>query len=160
MAEANKTLITRADFDSIITPTTGRNALVLDGVTIELGFTGVMNVTSLAAGLASGTIELWRAGDRAVVNFINAVPSASGATWAVLTGLPVGFRTVSAVGGEGGAVNAGAASAVRRTNWTKSGNVNVHGVVAGEAINGTIEITAAGWPTALIGASPSRIGWV
>lgn len=160
MAAANMTLITRAEITSAASTATGRKALVLDGTTIELGFTGVMDVTSLAVGLASGSIELWRAGDRAVLNFINVVPTASASNWAVFTGLPVGFRSASVVGGEGGVVNAGTSSAVRRTNWTKGGNVSIYSVVAGEAINGTIEITALGWPAALIGASTSTVGWV
>lgn len=160
MAELNRTLITRAEMNSVINATTGRAAFVLDGTTIELGFTGVMDVTSLAVGLTSGAIELWRAGDRAVLNFVNAVPTASASSWNVLAGLPIGFRSASVVGGEGGTVNAGTASAVRRTNWTKSGNVSIYGVVAGEVINGKIEITALGWPTALIGASSSTVGWV
>lgn len=160
MADANKTLITRAEITSIGVTATGRKAIVLDGMTIELGFTGVMDVTSLATGLTSGSIELWRAGDRAVLNFVNVVPAATSANWNLLAALPVGFRSVSVVGGEGGVVNAGTASAVRRTNWTRSGNVSINGVVAGDVINGTIEITALGWPAALIGSSTSTVGWV
>jgi len=160
MAEKNMTMLTRAQVDWITAAATGRKAIIVDGMTIELGFTGVMDVTSVAAGLASGSIELWKAGDRAALNFINAVPTASASNWTVLSGLAIGFRSASVVGGEGGVVNAGTNSSVRRTNWTKSGNVSIYGVVAGEVINGTIEITAPGWPAALIGASTSTVGWV
>ena len=140
MAEDNLRVITRAQMTSIGATATGRKALVLEGMTIELGYTGIMDVTSVAVGLASGSIELWRESGRAVLNFINAVPTASASNWTVFTGLPVGFRSASVVGGEGGVVNAGTSSATRRTNWTKSGNVSIYAVVAGEAINGTIDI--------------------
>lgn len=153
-------LWTEDDFQIISSTTTGRRALVVGGSTIELGFTGVMDITSLAVGLTSGAIELWRAGDRAVLNFVNAVPTASASSWNVLAGLPIGFRSATVVGGEGGVVNAGTSSTVRRTNWTKSGNFTIYGVVAGEVINGSVDVTALSWPTSLIGSSTSTVGWV
>lgn len=57
MAEANKTLISRAEVDSVINPTAKWVALVIDGQTVELGNTGwrdlsgtLQNVTAPAAG--------------------------------------------------------------------------------------------------------------
>lgn len=70
MADANKTLITRAEVTSIITPATGRRALVIDGATIELGDTGVRDLTGL---LIAGTVQSGRLLGRrvgSVVTFI------------------------------------------------------------------------------------------
>lgn len=159
MAEKNMTMVTRAQVDWITTAATGRKAFVLDGMTIELGFTGVMDVTSLALGLESGKIELWRSADKAVLNFVNAKPAAAAGSWLVFDDLPVGFRTVSVAGGEGGLIGAGS-TGFRRTNWTKNGDVAVVGVLAADVLNGSVEVTAGGWPSALIGAAPAVIGWV
>lgn len=65
MAEANMTMISRAEVNSIITPETGRKALVLDGTTIELGDTGLRDLSGLfvPGNVASGRLMVRRVGN-------------------------------------------------------------------------------------------------
>lgn len=65
MATPETTLITRAEITSITTPATGRKALVLDGATIELGDTGMRDLSGMfvAGKVASGRLLVQRVGN-------------------------------------------------------------------------------------------------
>ncbi|WP_242085971.1 hypothetical protein [Microbacterium lacticum] len=79
MADANKTLITRAEVTSIIDSATGRKALVIDGQTIELGDTGWRDLSGSLDALVTGRVLTRRKMDTIWWRFINIVlqPGAS-----------------------------------------------------------------------------------
>lgn len=169
MADASLTLLSRADLNTITDTATGRVALAVKNTanattaTIEQGYTGVMNVTSLAAGIVAGTVELWRDRNNVTLNLINVRATADEtlALFGASNLLPAGFRSSSTVSGHGGTVATTATTYSRRLNWDRNGNVNIYNVTAAETLNGAFTITSASpWPTALIGASTSTIGWV
>lgn len=95
MAEANMTMISRAEVTSITTPATGRKALVLDGTTIELGDTGLRDLSGMfvAGKVSSGRLLVKRVGSTITWYFIN-VQIASNAThpWDILaTSTPISW---------------------------------------------------------------------
>lgn len=81
MATPDKTLITRAEVTSIITPATGRVALVLDGKTIELGDTGWRDLSgSLNTLVSSGRILVRRQKGTITWRFIDVILAAGATT--------------------------------------------------------------------------------
>lgn len=72
MADSSLTLLTRNDLDFIVDKTTGRIAWVVkasDGThaTVDRGYTGVRDITSLCAGITAGMVTVAR--DGSTVNF-------------------------------------------------------------------------------------------
>lgn len=88
MATPDKTLITRAEVTSITKVETGRKALVLDGATIELGDTGLRDLSGLfiADKVLSGRVLVKRVASTVTWYFIS-VQIASNAThpWDIIS---------------------------------------------------------------------------
>lgn len=95
MADANKTLITRAEITSITTPATNRKALVLDGATFDIGDTGMRDVSGLVVTntVASGKLLVRRFGNVVQIIFNDLkVTAAVNGTNVKIYDLPSGFR--------------------------------------------------------------------
>ncbi|NUU30836.1 hypothetical protein [Arthrobacter sp. C9C5] len=88
MAEASMTLITRAEVTSISDVTTGRKALVLDGNTLELGTTGLRDLSGMfkSGSVLGGRVIVRRTGSTVTWHFIG-VQIAANAThpWEIIT---------------------------------------------------------------------------
>ena len=79
MATPENTLISRAEVTSVVSATSGRKALVLDGSTLELGDTGWRDLSGSLDPLVTGRVLVRRQAGRVTWNFINIV-LASGAS--------------------------------------------------------------------------------
>lgn len=143
MADANKTLITRADITSIIASGTGRVALVIDGATVELGNSGLRELP-LGAGATSGRIYMQRIGNEVEVQ-LDAVVFGSGSIGSV-TGraaprvakfMPIRATTGTEVARLGVAVT--------------SGTISLLNGVAGQTYSGVLkyQTDAAWWDTSV-----------
>jgi len=157
MAEASNTLITRAQVTSVLTPATGRKALVLDGSTIELGDTGQRDISGLfiAGRVTSGQVVVQRVGN--VVTWIfNAVlfpAEVISSGWQILDGTP---GTFAAFTPEYGAMTTSLIQSSTeyhaRAVVPPSGNVAFHYAESGQAWTGSLSfITSRPWPTSLPG---------
>lgn len=97
MAEKNKTLVTRAEVDSVINAANGRKALVIDGATIELGDTGPRDLSGLfiAGTVQSGRLLSRRIGNVVTLIFDNLkVTAAVSGTNVKIHDLASGFRAL------------------------------------------------------------------
>ena len=147
MADANKTLITRAEVTSIITPATGRFALVMDGQTIDLGDTGVRDVSAnldpaKVSGIAAGQLLVRRSGKFNTV-VISVTPSVAGNTQITKTGLGAGFAPE---------VNYFCQSPNGTVGITTAGNIYINPTVIGVRSQVVLTYdTSAAWPTTLPG---------
>jgi len=159
MADANKTLITRAEFSSIITPATGRRALLIDGETTELGDTGPRDLSGLfiTSAVASGQVVVQRRGNVVEWQLINVVlPAGATASWPILSNTDLGGILAPFMGSSGsrlstGIVNGGDTARVRVSN---GGNVELHYAETGVAWNFTLTLlTDRAWPTTLPGVA-------
>jgi hypothetical protein len=145
MADANKTLITRAEVTSLISTTTKRTALVLDGQTVELGSTGWRDASAYLQSvgtIVAGMLVVIRTGSVVTIK-INVTPSVSGNVQITLTGLGSGFAPDTALfdQGRGGAVGVSTA-----------GHVYINPAVAGTAVSGLLTfVTDNAWPSSLPG---------
>ncbi|MEX0158225.1 MULTISPECIES: hypothetical protein [unclassified Microbacterium] len=86
MADANKTLVTRADFTSNVNAAAGRAQLLFDGQASDVAsFTGVRDITGLITPgrIASGRLLMLRDGSDVDWIFANVVlpPEAEGQSW-------------------------------------------------------------------------------
>lgn len=156
MADANKTLITRAEVTSIITPATGRRALVLDGATIELGDTGLRDLSGLfePSTVVSGSVRVWRIGNMVEWQFVNIVlpTSAQGQTIMSNAGQAAGALTPF-LPPTGDAVSTGLlGSDTARARVSSGGVIQIQYGEAGVAWNmSAIFVTNRAWPTTLPG---------
>ena len=145
MADANKTLITRAEVTSIITPASGRFALVMDGQTIELGDTGLRDLSGQmqnVAAPAAGMLVAGRQG-RTVIVKVSATPSTSGNITITATGIGTTLapKTTLWQAGRGGPIGI-----------STNGHIYINPAVAGTKVDATLTfITDAAWPTTLPG---------
>lgn len=157
MADANKTLITRAEVTSILTPATGRKALVIDGATIELGNTGIRDLSGIfdAGKVSAGKATVQRIGNT-VTWMLEPVTLPAGAThpWVIISNtggrlngfLPTVLQARSTL------ITTGLAPV--RFVVGANGNVEIHYGVASSSYAGTLTfVTEAAWPTTLPGVA-------
>lgn len=149
MADANKTLITRAEMTSLITPATGRVRLTLDGQNVDLGSTGWRDVSASLDPTKVGTIT---AGMLVVIRTANVVtvamsltPSASGNVQVTASGSSLGSAfapdKVLWFDGRGGSVGISTA-----------GVLYVNPATAGVKVDASMTFVCDNtWPTALPG---------
>lgn len=156
MAATNMTLITRAEVTSVTTPTTRRKALVLDGDTIELGNTGLRDLSGLftAGSVASGRVLVQRIGNTVTwtlvsLNLAGAVPSVHNIL-ANTSGRFDGFKPSYTMA----SVLMQSSSILGRLMINGSGSVDIHYGTGGVAYPGEITYqTNAPWPTTLPGVA-------
>lgn len=156
MADADKTLITRAQITSITTPATNRKALVLDGATIELGDTGIRDVSGLfvAGTVLSGRLLLRRVGNIVQIIFADLkVTAAVSGTNVKIHDLASGFRAPYS---EAEAYNTGAAAPQGRLASAGAG-------VYVQFANSTFTyatvltyVTSDAWPSSLPGVADGQ----
>lgn len=144
MAEANLTVITRAQVTSIVTPATKRFALVMDGQTVELGSTGSRDVSGLLAkveSVAAGMLVTIRDGMSVSIK-MKVTPSSSGNV--TVAQLPTSFApdtTVYAASRQG-----------RQIAIDTNGKVYASAAVSGQQEDGILTfVSSRGWPGALPG---------
>lgn len=90
MADADKTLLTRAQLTSLITPETGRLRLTLDGQNVELGSTGWRDASARldpakVGTITTGMLVVIRSGNVVTIK-ISATPIVSGNVQITLSG--------------------------------------------------------------------------
>ncbi len=139
MASAALTLISRAELTSINEPEYGRRALVIDGMTIELGDTGLRDLTGLLQNVKSGKLYFRRIGYEAQFWADNIVKEVAGNTSIVpgtasLATAATSVTTWEAVGGTG----------LARLGISSAGNVVLNGE-PGTYSGGLKVLTAAAW---------------
>jgi hypothetical protein len=156
MATPGNTLITRADVTSIIDATTGRKALVLDGVTLELGDTGIRDLSGMftAGQVSAGRVLVQRTGNVVTWQFINVtLPSNAVHPWAIISNatalagvLPeVGTFTTPAITVTGASV---------RLVVESNGVVSIYYGKPATAYLGVLTyVTTKAWPTTLPGVA-------
>lgn len=156
MATPENTLISRAEVTSITTPATNRKALVLDGATIELGDTGVRDLSGMftAGKVSSGRVLVQRVGNVVTWQFINVMlPADAVHPWAIITNaaalagvLPeAGTFTTPAITSTGASV---------RLVVESNGAVSIYYGKPATAYLGVMTyVTAKAWPTALPGVA-------
>ena len=154
MAEANMTVITRADVTSITTPATGRKALVLDGTTIELGDTGLRDLSGMfvAGSIESGRILVQRVGN-VVTWTLSSVKVPTGVTtiWKVLesTAFSGLLPPVLAF-----APMMGTSTNTSRVVLTQSGKLELHYSINATTYTGVLTFQSyQAWPSALPGVA-------
>lgn len=156
MATPENTLISRAEVTSITTTATGRKALTLDGGTIELGDTGLRDLSGLftAGKVTSGRVLVQRIGNVVTWQFdLVTLPADAVHPWAIITNatalsgvLPtVGTHTVPAITVAGGAV---------RLVVEANGTVSIYYGIPATAYLGVLTyVTTKPWPTTLPGVA-------
>ena len=146
MAEANKTLINRAEVTSIVTPATKRFALVMDGQTVELGNTGWRDISGLLQNvvgpITAGMLLVIRAGNT-VTYKISCTPSINGNALMMTAGIGAAFAPDATLFDQG----RGGAPGV-----STGGSIYINPAVAGQGVAGLITfVTDNAWPTLLPG---------
>lgn len=162
MATPENTLITRAEVNSITNVDTGRKALVLDGTTIELGNTGLRDISGMfkAGAVSSGRITVRRVGSVVTWHF-NAVQISASAVhpWDILPAsdslLPFAPEKNIYEGSMATATDTG------RILIDAAGGVSIHYGEPSHAYTGVVTFnTSRGWPSTLPGVvdeQPVRI---
>jgi hypothetical protein len=159
MADANKTLITRAEVTSIITPASKRRALVIDGVTIELGDTGPRDLSGMITNVVSGRLLVQRVGQATTYSVVNiqTPESMAGQAVTILPGSALNmspfrpFYTVNA------AHLAGSNGQMARLVVAASGAVQIHYAQPGVSYSGALTfVNSAGWPATLPGVEDGQ----
>lgn len=147
MATPENTLLDRGKLTSIITPATGRFALVMDGQTIELGATGWRDVSALldptkVQSIAAGMLIVIRDSNHVTIKF-NLTPSASGNVQIAASGVGTAFAPDTTLWnqGRGGAVGI-----------SNSGNLYINPATAGTKVDATLTFDVDNaWPASLPG---------
>lgn len=155
MADADKTLITRAQITSITTPATGRKALVLDGATIELGDTGIRDVSGLfiAGTVASGRLLFRRTGNLVTIILVALKTAQTATNLKIIDVGGVGFRPPYSKAEayiEGGTT--------QQSRITAAGN-GIYVQLANSAFTYTAMlefVTSDAWPTTLPGVADGQ----
>lgn len=161
MADANKTLITRAEVTSVITPTVGRTALVLDGATREIGDTGLRDLSGLfePGSVTSGQVKVRRIGYVIEWQFINIVlpTSAQGQTIMSNAGVAAGALTAFLpAAGDRLAVGL-IGSDTARARVSVAGTIQIQYGEAAVVWNATVTFLAErAWPTSLPGVADGQ----
>lgn len=157
MADADKTLITRAEFDSNINADVGRNQLTFDGVpTDAASFTGIRDITgSLEAGkVTSGRLLISRKDGLVTLIFSNIVlpAAAEGTSHRIAIGADLQSFRPFYTATHDYRINTG--GDIVRLAVTSAASVFVQFAKAGLPINTTMLLfTQAGWPNPLPGVA-------
>lgn len=166
MADANLTLITRAEFDSSAVAGTGRKLLTVDGLTIDVGDTELRDVTGTmnTAGITSGRLLLARVGDLVQLFLVDLIVAAGAPSSLVVQNqartnqggfYPKYGVTGRAVATSGSGTASGGAGADLFVN-TQLGIV-LHGVTPGVTYQAAVAWrTDAGWPSGLPGVADGQ----
>jgi len=147
MADANKTLITRAEVTTIINTTTKRCALITDGQTTEVGSTGWRDVSASLQNvgtITAGMLVVIRSGNVVTLK-VSATPAASGNVQITIAGQSLGSSfspdTTLWADGRGGTLGI-----------STSGVVYINPATAGTKVDATLTfVVDNSWPTALPG---------
>ncbi|MFE2772304.1 hypothetical protein [Microbacterium resistens] len=157
MADANKTLITRAEFTSTIVAASGRAALTFDGKTTEVGsFTGFRDITGLLTPgqVTSGRLLVARRDFQVLWAFDSLMlpAAAEGQSWAIISGTQLqSFRPFYTSTKDYKIQSDGH---IVRLAVNSSGAVFVQFAKAARAISTVMEtFTQAGWPSTLPGVA-------
>lgn len=156
MATPENTLISRAEVTSIITPATGRRALVLDGATIELGDTGQRDLSGAfeAGAVTSGQVIVQRIGNVVEWTF-NAVVLPAGVTsaWTIMKAAAGGYTAfLPEYGVQAATLIDGTSEYLSRVIVPASGDVAFHYAEAVRPWTGIVTfVTSRAWPTSLPG---------
>ena len=158
MAEANMTMISRAEVTSIITPATGRKALVLDGTTIELGDTGIRDLSGMfdAGKVASGRLTVQRVGNT-VTWSVKSLNLAAGVTsiWSLITNTSLVGMLPSGSYSENATLMQSDAESARFI--VGNNNAAIHYGISAVNYSGTLTyLTNRAWPTALPGVADGQ----
>ncbi|MDA4893040.1 hypothetical protein PFZ55_39880 [Streptomyces sp. MS2A] len=163
MADANKTLITRAEFTSIITPASGRRALVMDGATIELGDTGARDLTGVLVpgAITAGRLLVHRIGSWVTwyVIGIQLPAAAEGTAWTLLPSTVEGIAGFRPLYTEQEAVLVSSANDVARLTVANNGSfiIQLAKTGPGRVYSGQIaHVCVAGWPSVLPGVADGQ----
>lgn len=156
MATPENTLITRAEVTSITTEATKRKALVLDGSTLELGNTGIRDLSGLfvTGNVASGRVLLQRIG-----NVVTWTLESLNLAGTVVSVWPVLANTGGRFDGFKPTYTAAAALMQSEAEFARlmvngSGSVDIHYGAAGVNYTGIITyLSATPWPSTLPGVA-------
>lgn len=161
MADADKTLITRAEITSVTSPATGRKILTLDNDTFEIGTTGVRDLSALMnmTNLDSGRLLLSRTGDRVQLWLVDIkVKAGAPSSFVLMTQdrtatssfFPPYVATGRAIASSGtGTTTDGPSSDVYVNTHL---GVALHGATAGLTYQAAIDwVTLRGWPSVAAG---------
>lgn len=145
MAEANKTLITRAEVTSIINAGTKRFALVMDGNTIELGRTGKRDISaSLLPGytVVAGALVVERIGYEVYLTVdVQVIAEGNNAIATPMFASLSPEKTAWTAADEGGTIGV-----------TTGGTIYIQDAAVGAQVRATVPYTtAAAWPGGLPG---------
>lgn len=158
MATPENTLITRAEVTSITDATTGRKALVLDGSTLELGKTGLRDLSGMfvAGSVLAGKIRVQRVANT-ITWYFSAVQIAANAThpWPVIAASP----TMAAFAPEINTYEAVMSNATDtgRIYLAGNGEVSIHYGEPSQTYTAVVTFnTARAWPTTLPGVADGQ----
>lgn len=159
MAEPLMTIVTRADITSITDATTGRKALVLDGSTIELGKTGMRDVSGLfvADHVTSGRVLVERVGNLVTWTLVGLnLKGPVTSVWSVLANTAGRFDGFKPVYTQAATIMQSDAE-LARLMINGSGSVDIHYGAAGVNYPGQITYTTTQpWPTVLPGVADGQ----
>ncbi|MGK3947435.1 hypothetical protein [Microbacterium sp. K2] len=160
MADANKTLVTRADFTSNVNAAAGRAQLLFDGQASDAAsFTGVRDITGLITPgrIASGRLLMMREGSDVdwIFDKIVLPPEAAGLSWQLFSRTDLApFRPFYTTTHDY-RINTG--GNIVRLSVNDSVAVFVQFAVAGLPISTVLQSkTRAGWPAALPGVADGQ----
>lgn len=158
MATPDMTLITRAEVTSITTAATGRKAFTLDGATIELGDTGLRDLSGMfvAGKVASGRALVRRAGNT-VTWFFAGVNLAAGTTNnETIINIDSNVAQFAPKYTAGSTVLAGGTE-IARVVANASGSVSVLDGLPGYSYTGSLTyLTDKTWPATLPGVADGQ----
>ena len=154
MAEANMTMISRAEITSITDATTGRKALVLDGTTIELGDTGLRDLSGMfvAGSVESGRVLVQRVGNVVTWTLSSVkVPAGTTTIWKVLESAEFSGLLPPVLAF---APMMGTSTNTSRVVLTPAGKLELHYTINATTYTGVLTFQShQAWPTALPGVA-------
>lgn len=166
MATPENTLITRAEITSTATPATLRRLFTIDGEAVDIGDTGLRDITATmnAAGITSGRLLLGRVGDLVMLFIVDLVVAAGAPSSLVVQNQSranqTGFYPKYGVTGRGvatsgtGTVSGGAGADLYVNNQL---GIVLHGVTPGVTYQGAVAWrTDAAWPNVLPGVADGQ----
>lgn len=159
MADANKTLITRAEVTSIITPASKRRALVIDGVTIELGDTGPRDVSGGLINTVSGRLLVQRTAQLVTFSWVKVkIPeNLAGEGVTILPSTHPNMSPFRPFYAASVPHLAGSNGQMGRLVVSSSGSVQIQFAQPDVEYSGVVTFTnSAGWPSALPGVEDGQ----
>lgn len=166
MADADKTIVTRAEFTSAATAATNRKLLTVDGLTLDIGNTGRRDLSSFLnlTHIESGRIVMSRDGVRIQLWLIDIILKAGAPASATVmsndrtnTGMlyPTYVATGRAIAATGNGTSTNGPAADVYVN--KNLGIVLHGATVGIAYQAAVSWeTAAGWGSTLPGVADGQ----